>query len=106
MACIQPRLQHLPREILLDIVEYLRRPSDLRNLYLVSKCLNPIATAALHYKIELDVHNLGSSATAAFLLARNRGHAHVKQLNFKPLEGDISDPKGVLALMKKANRTS
>ncbi|KAK4498247.1 hypothetical protein PRZ48_010904 [Zasmidium cellare] len=70
----------LSKEIKELVVERVIRPSDLKNVCLVSKELHEIAVRYLYRNVSLDLGSPNDSRLSAFLSPKNIGLKHIKQL--------------------------
>jgi len=99
MAHMQLRIEDLPPEMLQNISELIRRPSDLGALCLASKTLAGAATARLYEGVSIDVDASQSTALPGFFTPGNRGLPFVKSLVFYPTDADIQDSANALRIM-------
>ncbi|KAK7532946.1 uncharacterized protein J3D65DRAFT_633840 [Phyllosticta citribraziliensis] len=81
-------------EIWSMIVEYVLRPTDLRNLCLVCKQLHQIAVRSLYRDVILDVGSTADLNLGAFLNPRNVGLQHIRRLHI--YLADIQDKRNQL----------
>lgn len=70
----------LPADIKSAIVSYIIRPSDLKNVCLVSHEMHEIAVRFLYESIAFDLGSAGDNRLSAFLQSRNKGLKHVRQI--------------------------
>ena len=75
--CQPIKLLDLPADILVEILEYIRAPTDLKNLCLTCKALNADSTRHLYRKFSLPVELLNDKIVKS-LSTQNRGLAYVE----------------------------
>lgn len=63
------------------IIEQINRPSDLKNVCLVSKELHGIAVRFLYHRISLDLGSFKDNLIPSFLSPRNIGLKHIRQIH-------------------------
>lgn len=99
------RLESLPPELLIRLVEYFSRPSDLRALCLTSKALQVPATTQLYHCVTgIDaVHGWTRSDLNTTVLAEaNPGLAQIRKLQFDTVAPAEQPDVGILAQVLKA----
>lgn len=72
--------QSLSSELKSCIVEHIIRPSDLKNVCLVSKELHEIAVRFLYREVSLDLGSVNDNFMPALLNPRNIGLKHIRQI--------------------------
>ena len=81
------RLESLPTELLLYVVEHITRPSELRSLCLMSTTLRVPATTVLYKRVVFDKANpqwISLKSGSGMLSKANPGLGQIRQLCFSP----------------------
>ena len=86
MAC---ELLDLPTELLVSIIDYIIRPTDLKSLCCSCKSLAEYATKQLYFAVAIDVDKASIPDGSGFLISGNRGHQYVRVLS---IDADRSKP--------------
>lgn len=73
--------QALPQDVKSCIVEQINRPSDLKNICLVSKELHEIAVRFLYHRVSLELGSFKDNLMPSFLSPRNIGLRHIRQIH-------------------------
>jgi hypothetical protein len=73
--------QSLSHDVKSCIIEQVNRPSDLKNICLVSKELHEIAVRFLYHRISLDLGSFKDNLMPSFLSPRNIGLKHIRQIH-------------------------
>ncbi|KAK4929469.1 hypothetical protein LTR66_016158 [Elasticomyces elasticus] len=74
------RWNDLSTDIKTLVVSHIIRPSDLKNVCLVSKQLHEIAVRTLYHTVSLDLGSSTDLRLGAFLSSRNIGLPHVRKI--------------------------
>jgi hypothetical protein len=74
-------LQSLSHDVKSCIIERVNRPSDLKNICLVSKELHEIAVRFLYHRISLDLGSFKDNLMPSFLSPRNIGLKYIRQIH-------------------------
>ena len=72
--------QSLSSELKSHIIEHVIRPSDLKNVCLISKELHEIAVRFLYREVSLDLGGVNDNFMPALLNPRNIGLKHIRQI--------------------------
>lgn len=72
--------QMLSHDVKNCIINQINRPSDLKNVCLVSKELHEIAVRYLYYDVRLDLGSLKDNLMPAFMSPRNVGLKHIRKI--------------------------
>lgn len=72
--------QSLSSELKSSIIEQITRPSDLKNVCLVSKELHELAVRFLYHDVSLDLGSVNDNFMPALLNPRNIGLQHIRQV--------------------------
>jgi hypothetical protein len=70
--------QTLPHDVKSCIIEQVTRPSDLKNVCLVSKELHDIAVRFLYHDVSLEIGSLRDYLMPAFMSQHNIGLKHIR----------------------------
>lgn len=72
--------QTLSHDVKSCIIKQVNRPSDLKNVCLVSKELHEIAVRFLYHHVDLDLGSLKDNLMPSFLSPRNIGLKHIRKI--------------------------
>lgn len=72
--------QSLSSDLKSCVIEHIARPSDLKNICLVSKELHEIAVRFLYHDVSLDLGSVNDNFMPALLNPRNIGLKHIRQI--------------------------
>lgn len=72
--------QSLSSDLKSCVIEHITRPSDLKNVCLVSKELHEIAVRFLYHDVSLDLGSVNDNFMPALLNPRNIGLKHIRQI--------------------------
>ncbi|KAK4550700.1 hypothetical protein LTR36_000279 [Oleoguttula mirabilis] len=95
-------LHTLVPELQLIIIEYIPRPTDLKNLCLTSKAIRNIATPRLYREVTIDLKTCKHPLLNGFFWPSNIGQRFVRKLFFEPLRGTMEDWDNALKVVRFA----
>jgi hypothetical protein len=79
LHCV-PAVPALPHDVKSCIIEQVNRPSDLKNVCLVSKELHEIAVRFLYHDVSLELGSLRDYHMPAFMSRHNIGLKHIRKI--------------------------
>jgi len=82
--------QSLSHDVKSCIIEQVNRPSDLKNVCLVSRELHEIAVRFLYHDVSLELGSLRDSQMPAFMSRHNIGLKHIRKI--KLFLSSVPDP--------------
>lgn len=96
------RLESLPPELLLRVVDCIPRPSDLKALCLTSKAMRPSATTRLYNCLTFDASARGWAGdfSTRVLSETNPGLAQVRRLHVCDSQYDMEETEGMTTVLK------
>ncbi|KAI9816522.1 MAG: hypothetical protein M1827_001654 [Pycnora praestabilis] len=84
------KFAELSGDVKSSIISFIKRPTDLKSLCLVSAEIRDIAIRQLYRKVEIDIGGSGDSQLSAFLGRDNPGLSHIRILEINLDRGPAS----------------
>lgn len=95
-----PTFDTLLPELQLSIIDYIPRPTDMKNLSRVSKTTHSIVTTRLYSKVDIDLNHCKCPQPDGSYSFSNNVLRHIRKLAFEPSTDAVNDPENALRVVK------